>query len=210
MLSILRYCFLKALLCYIVALLHTTSRKFWCLSRLLFITKYYQQHFYQHRRQAKCTAVPLQIVELSQGHATWLLVDTNMEVGSEHFNAISNYTTNFSKVASLSKITTQQQISTHKSIKLCNLQLPLFSNVFILQHVLNEMASFKNFCERHTKLLKLRIGCKKSAYLTKPCNLALSKIGNFLYPMFPVRNQPIFPLCLVNFKHSFKINACFN
>jgi len=41
-------------------------QQFWCLSRLLFVTKYYQQHFSQHRRQAKCTAVPLQIVEFSQ------------------------------------------------------------------------------------------------------------------------------------------------
>jgi len=46
MLSIPRYCFFKALLSYIVALLHTTSSKFWCLSRLLFVTKYYQQNFY--------------------------------------------------------------------------------------------------------------------------------------------------------------------
>ena len=30
---------------------------------------------------------------------------------------------------------------------------PLFSNVYILPHVLNKMASFKNFCERHTQLL---------------------------------------------------------
>ena len=72
------------------------------------------------------------------------------------------------------------------------------------------MASFKNFCERHTQLPKLRIGCKKSAYLMKPCSLALSKVGNFLYPMFPVRNQPVFLLSLVNFKRSFKIKACFN
>jgi len=61
------------MLLYIVALLHTTSIKFWCLNRLLFFTKYYQQHFSQHRRQAKCTAVQLQIVELSHNHATWLL-----------------------------------------------------------------------------------------------------------------------------------------
>jgi len=64
--------FLKALLCYIVALLHTTSSKFWCLSRLLFVSKYYQEHFSQHRRQAKCTAVPLQIIELFHSHAAWL------------------------------------------------------------------------------------------------------------------------------------------
>jgi len=70
----------KALLCYIVELLHTTSSKFWCLNRLLFVTKYYQQHFAQHRRQAKCTAVPLQIVELSHSHATWLLVDTKSKI----------------------------------------------------------------------------------------------------------------------------------
>ena len=63
-----------------VALLHTTSRKFWCLSRLLFVTKYYQQHFSQHRRQAKCTAVPLQIVESSQSHPTWLLVVTKSKI----------------------------------------------------------------------------------------------------------------------------------
>jgi len=72
--------FLKALLCYIVALLHTTSSKFWCLSWLLFVTKYYLQHFSQHRRQAKCTAVPLQIVELSHSHATWFLVDTKSKI----------------------------------------------------------------------------------------------------------------------------------
>jgi len=72
--------FLKALLCYIVALLHTTSSKFWCLHRLLFVTKYYQQHFSQHRRQAKCTAVPLQIVALSHSHATWLLVDAKSKI----------------------------------------------------------------------------------------------------------------------------------
>jgi len=72
--------FLKALLCYIVALLHTTSSKFWCLSRLLFVTKNYQQHFSQHHRQAKCTAVQLQIVELSHSHATWLLVDTKGKI----------------------------------------------------------------------------------------------------------------------------------
>ena len=70
----------KALLCYIVALLHTTSSKFWCLSRLLFVTKYYQQHFSQHPRQAKCTAVPLQIVELSHSHTAWLLVDTKSKI----------------------------------------------------------------------------------------------------------------------------------
>ena len=63
-----------------VALLHTTSSKFWCLSRLLFVTKYYQQHFSQHRRQAKCTAAPLQIVELSHSHTTWLLVDTKSKI----------------------------------------------------------------------------------------------------------------------------------
>jgi len=72
--------FLKALLCYIVALLHTTSSKFWCLSRLLYATKYDQQRFSQHPRQAKCTAVPLQIVELSHSHATWLLVDTKTKI----------------------------------------------------------------------------------------------------------------------------------
>jgi len=33
--------------------------------------KYYQQPFSQHRRQAKCPAVPLQIVELSHSHATY-------------------------------------------------------------------------------------------------------------------------------------------
>jgi len=80
MLSIPRYFFLKALLCCMVALLHTTSSKFWCLSLLLFVTKYYQQHFSQHRRQAKCTAVPLQIVELSHSHATWLLDDTKSKI----------------------------------------------------------------------------------------------------------------------------------
>jgi len=42
--------------------------------------KYYQQHFSQHRRQAKCTAVPLQIVELSHSHATWLLVDAKSKI----------------------------------------------------------------------------------------------------------------------------------
>ena len=72
--------FLKAVLCHIAALLHTTSSKFWCLSRLLFVTKYYQQHFSQHRRQAKCTAVPLQILELSHSHAIWLLVDTKSKI----------------------------------------------------------------------------------------------------------------------------------
>ena len=68
------------LLCYIVALLHTTSSKFWCLSRLLFVTKYYQQDFSQHRRQAKCTEVLLQIVELFHSHTTWLLVDTKSKI----------------------------------------------------------------------------------------------------------------------------------
>jgi len=34
----------------------------------------------QHRKKAKCTAVPLQIVELSQSHATWLLVDTKSKI----------------------------------------------------------------------------------------------------------------------------------
>jgi len=34
----------------------------------------------QHRRQAKCTAVPQQIVELSHSHATWLLVDTKSKI----------------------------------------------------------------------------------------------------------------------------------
>jgi len=46
-------------------LLKTISRdteQWACLNRLLFVTKYYQQHFSQHRTQAKCTAVPLQIV----------------------------------------------------------------------------------------------------------------------------------------------------
>ena len=42
--------------------------------------KYYQQHSSQHRRQAKCTAVPIQIVELSHSYATWLLVDTKSEI----------------------------------------------------------------------------------------------------------------------------------
>jgi len=46
----------------------------------VFVTKYYQQNFSQHRRQAKCTAVPLQIVELSHSHATWLLVDTKSKI----------------------------------------------------------------------------------------------------------------------------------
>ena len=70
----------KSILCYVVALLRTTSSKFWCLSRLLFVTKYYQQHFSQHRRQEKRTAVPLQIVELSHSHATWLLIDTKSKI----------------------------------------------------------------------------------------------------------------------------------
>jgi len=70
----------KSILCYVVALLRTTSSKFWCLSRLLFVTKYYQQHFSQHRKQAKCTAVPPQSVELSHSHATWLLVDTKSKI----------------------------------------------------------------------------------------------------------------------------------
>jgi len=72
--------FLQVLICYTVALLQTTSSKFWCFIRLLFVTKYYQQHFSQHRRQAKCTAVPLQIVELSHSHAAWLLVDTKSKI----------------------------------------------------------------------------------------------------------------------------------
>jgi len=55
-------------------------QKILCLSRLLFVMKYYQQHFSQHRRQAKCTAVPLQIVELSHSHTTWLLVDTKSKI----------------------------------------------------------------------------------------------------------------------------------
>jgi len=38
------------------------------------------EHFSQHRRQAQCTAVPLQIVELSHSHATWLLVDTKSKI----------------------------------------------------------------------------------------------------------------------------------
>jgi len=80
MLSIPRILFLKALLCYTIALLHTTSSKFWCRSRLLFVTKYHQQHFSQHRRHAKCTAVTLQIVDLSHSHATWLLVDTKSKI----------------------------------------------------------------------------------------------------------------------------------
>jgi len=80
MLSIPRYCFLKALLCYTVALLYTTSSKFWCLSRLIFVTKYFQQHVSQHRRQAKCTEVPLQIVELSHSHTTWLFVDIKSKI----------------------------------------------------------------------------------------------------------------------------------
>ena len=42
--------------------------------------RHYQQHFSQHRRQAKCTAVPLQIVELSHSHATWLLVDNKSKI----------------------------------------------------------------------------------------------------------------------------------
>jgi len=73
--------FLKALLCYKVALLHTTSSKFWCVSRLLFVTKYYyQQHISQHPTQAKCTAVPIQIVEVSHRHAAWLLVDNKSKI----------------------------------------------------------------------------------------------------------------------------------
>ena len=39
-----------------------------------------QQHFSQHRRQAKCTAVPLHVVELSHSHTTWLLVDTKSKI----------------------------------------------------------------------------------------------------------------------------------
>ena len=46
----------------------------------IIVTKYYQQLFSQHRRQAKCTAVPLQIVELSHSHATWLLVETKSKI----------------------------------------------------------------------------------------------------------------------------------
>jgi len=37
-------------------------------------------HFSQHRRQAKCTAVPLQIAELSHSHTTWLLVNTKSKI----------------------------------------------------------------------------------------------------------------------------------
>ena len=55
----------------------------------IFVTKYYQQHFSQHRRQAKCTAVPLQIVELSHNHTTWLLVDVKSKIPSQsHQNRI--------------------------------------------------------------------------------------------------------------------------
>ena len=61
-------------------IIHTTFSKIWCFSRLLFVTKFYQQHSSQHRRQAKCTAVPLQIVELSHSHATWLLVDIKSKI----------------------------------------------------------------------------------------------------------------------------------
>jgi len=110
--------FLKALLCYIEALLHTTSIKFWCLNRLLFVTKYYQQHFSQHRRQAKCIAVPLQIVELSHIHATWLLVDTKSKIPLlNHQNKIEiTVSTHTSKrqhkrlrIASVSSITYSRQ-----------------------------------------------------------------------------------------------------
>ena len=36
--------------------------------------------FSQHCRQAKCTAVPLQIVDLSHSDAIWLLVDTKSKI----------------------------------------------------------------------------------------------------------------------------------
>jgi len=54
-------------------------------TNIINVTKHYQcQHFPQHRRQAKCTAVPLQIVELSHSHATWLLVVTKRKIPLLH------------------------------------------------------------------------------------------------------------------------------
>ena len=115
MLSILRYCFQKHSLCYIVALLHTTSSKFWCLSRLLCVTKYYQQHFSQHGRQAKCTAVPLQIVELSHSHATWLLIDTKSKIPLlNHQNRIET------------TVSTQAHKRHHKRLRIAS----VLSNIF--------------------------------------------------------------------------------
>ena len=90
MLSIPGILLLKQLLRCIVALLHTTSSKFWRLSRLLFVTKHYQQHFSQLRRQAKCTAVPLPIVSLK----IWLLhllgINSEASYFSHSFLAWSN------------------------------------------------------------------------------------------------------------------------
>jgi len=36
--------------------------------------------FSRHRTQTKCTTVPLQIVELSHSHTTWLLVDNKSKI----------------------------------------------------------------------------------------------------------------------------------
>ena len=102
-----------------MALLHTTSSKIWCLSRLLFVTKYYQQHFSQHHRQAKCTAaVPLQIVELSHSHTTWLLVDTKTKIPLlNHQNRIET---------TLSTHTRKRQ---HKHLRIANVSSNIFEAV---------------------------------------------------------------------------------
>ena len=103
---------------FIVALLHTTSSKFWCLSRLLFVTKYYQQHFSQHRRQAKCTAVPPHVVELSHSHGTWLLVDTKSKTPLlNHQNRIE---------ATVSTHTRKRQ---HKRLRIASVSSNMFEAV---------------------------------------------------------------------------------
>ena len=74
-----------------------------------------------------------------------------------------NYTSNLPKVTSYRNISKQnnhtttnlhtQVINLHTNLSNCVIYdklFPLFSNVFILQHVLNKMASLENFCERHT------------------------------------------------------------
>jgi len=55
------------------------------------------------RRKAKCTAVPLQIVELSHSHASWLLVDTKIKIPLlNHQNRIETTVSTRLRIASVS------------------------------------------------------------------------------------------------------------
>jgi len=72
----------------------------------------------QHRRQAKGTAVPLQIVYLSHSHATWLLVDTKSTLPLlNHQNRIET------------TVSTHTRKRQHKHLRIASVSFNIFEEV---------------------------------------------------------------------------------